>query len=438
MLGPLKTAALLLICTLVRFARADDGVNHCQFATQPDTAILESISLALEQEPHCKKNQAFLFGLGQKFNQTRQYSEAVDRLEAAILLDPNHWEAHLEFAIALEGMGDTTSVDGILRNLLAIEEIPTPLKRQIKAQLEKRQISIGQVTAKRTVIGMIAGYDDNLMGATHVSSFDLTLPAGRIPVRLGDDDRPKGGNFVRLNFEHEGFVPETGSDKTWSYTINANYRFSPDYTPANFGLFQLIVERGASKREGIYTSGGALLMQSAAGASLRHYKLGTGYDLPKTGVSCRLRLGSKFERRAYPSTDALNGYYVGGMSFIACPALGIQAQIRFGRDEPEYDKRPGGSQNQYVMRISKNTTWGQNNLVSEMEYYRQEDQHGYSPLLENNLKRNINKTLYRLEYRTQIADLGPYIGIEYVDQNANLPLFRVSNQVIYAGVRAVW
>ena len=73
-----------------------------------------------------------------------------------------------------------------------------------------------------------------------------------------------------------------------------------------------------------------------------------------------------------------------------------------------------------------------------MEYYRQEDQHGYSPLLENNLKRNINKTLYRLEYRTQIADLGPYIGIEYVDQNANLPLFRVSNQVIYAGVRAVW
>jgi tetratricopeptide (TPR) repeat protein len=145
-------------------------VNHCQFATQPDTAILESISLALEQEPHCKKNQAFLFGLGQKFNQTRQYSEAVDRLEAAILLDPNHWEAHLEFAIALEGMGDTSVTASAQparnrRNSL-FPKAPNQNNR-------KRQPH--QVTAKRTV-SAVAGYDDNLMGATHVSSFDLTLP----------------------------------------------------------------------------------------------------------------------------------------------------------------------------------------------------------------------------------------------------------------------
>lgn len=435
--GPVKPIALLL-CAFARLASAESSGAHCQSPPNAGLSLVETISRALEREPECKKNEAFLFNLGQKLNQVRQYSEAVDRLEAAILLNPTHWGAHLEYAIALEGMGDTASVDGILHNLLAVEEIAPPLKRQIKAQLEKRQSSIGPNTAKRTVLGMAAGYDDNLMGAARVSSFDLTLPSGRVPVSLAEADQAKGGRFVRLNFEHEGFVPEKSSDKTWSYTVNANYRLSPDYTPANFGIFQFILERSHTGHEGIYASGGVLLMQSPTGALLRHYKLGTGYDALGIVGACRLRLGSELERRSYPSVDALNGHYLGGMSYLACPAQGFQAQIRFGRDDPEYDIRPGASQNQYILRLSKNTTWGPGNLVTEMELYRQEDQRGYSPLLENNLKRTINRTLYRLEYRTQISDLGPYVGIEHVDQNANLPLFHITNQVIYVGVRAVW
>lgn len=431
-------AALLLLWGLDNPASADDGGGGCDFPASPGLSLTEIISLALEREPGCKKNEEFLFSLGQKLNQGREYSEAIDRLEAAILLNPSHWAAHLEYAIALEGIGDTVSVDGILRNLLTVEKIGASLKGQIKAQLEKRQTVVGPNLVNRTTLGLVAGYDDNLKGAARVSSFDLTLPAGRIPVTLGEDSQPKAGRFMRLSFEHEGYVRQGGGDQALSYAIHANYRLSPEYSQANFGLIQLMLERSHAEHKGVYYSGGVLLMQAPDGALLRHYKLGAGYDAQGLSGPCRIRGGADLERRSYPDTDALNGYYLGGMSYLACPSLGFQAQVRFGQDRPEYDNRPGGIQNQYTMRLSKNTTWGPGNLVAEIEYYRQEDQRGYSPLLENNLRRIINRSLYRLEYRTQIADLAPYVGIEHVDQSANLSLFRIANQVIYVGIKAVW
>lgn len=429
---------MALICVLVRQASADGGVMDCGIPQAPGSSLALQISDALQRESGCIKNAGFLFDLGQKLNKSRQYAEAIDRLEAAILLDPRNWWAHLEYAIALEGVGDSASVDGILRNLLLVEEISPDLRQQIRAQLDKRQASLGPVLANRTQLGVVAGYDDNLLGAARVSSFDLTLPAGRVPVTLGQESRPKAGRFLRLNLEHEASLPVGSAGKLWSYSINANYRLSPDYSSSNFGLVQFSVERGNGAREGAYTNFGFVSMQAPAGALLRYYKLGAGYEALGFNALCRLRAGGELEYRNYPNGNTLNGRYLGGVSYAVCPALGFQAQMRIGQDNPEYDIRAGSTQNQYSLRLGKNTTLGSGNLVTELEFYRQEDQRGFSPLLENNLKRTINRTLYRIEYRSQKSELGPYIGIEHVDQSANLALFRVSNQVIYVGMRTVW
>lgn len=410
----------------------------CQFDWGQEGTPERVINKALELESACKKDEAFLFAFGQRLNVVHLYAEAADRLEGVLLLNPDHWAAQLEYAISLEGMGDALSAEGVLKNLADNPDVGETLKQQIRAQLDKHRLFVAGRKATRTQFGFITGYDNNLMGGARVSQFDLTLPGGRIPVTLSDESRPQGGWFGRLDLSHDGYFVES-ADKVWSYTLTGNYRYSPENAQANFGLINLLVERGSEQLQGFYTGGALLQLQTPSGSLLRQYQLSSGYDFTApSSATCRFRLAGDVQRRAYPGADVLNGYYSGIAGYWSCPAWGVQAQIRLGQDRAEYDKRPGGMQDQYGLRVGKNTTIGSGVLAAEVDVYHQEDHRGYSPLLEDNLKRNISRVMYRLEYRKMLSGVGPYAGVEVMEQDSNLPLFRISNRVFYIGIRSMW
>jgi hypothetical protein len=86
----------------------------------------------------------------------------------------------------------------------------------------------------------------------------------------------------------------------------------------------------------------------------------------------------------------------------------------------------------------KDTSVGIGKLSLEIEYTRQNDQSGYSPLLENNTVRQVQRVAYRAEYGWTAGRLRPYLSFESLRQQANLPLFDSQNQVLTLGLRSTW
>lgn len=402
---------------------------------------IEQFERTLDERPACLKDPAFLLRLGRRLNQARRYDEAVDRLEAAVMLQPDAWPARLEYAVALEGVGDAPSAAAILA-ALADDPAVDPATREEIRQLQARVSRQRPLAAlpSRTVYGLATGYDDNLLGSTRYHNFQLTLPEGTLEVEMHPDQRSRGGGFLRFDLSHEADLYHEDAAR-WRYGVAGSYRWSVDYAPANLMHMGALVERSPAAAFGWYTQALFQQLHRDGSAVLRQGQLGGGGDLATrlAGAECRLRLGGEAHWLAYPANELLTGRYHGLVASLACPAQLLQLQLRFGEDRPENAQRPGGGQRQQSLRVGKNLPLGDAaSLAAEYEYYRQRDRDGYSPLLENNARRSVDRNIYRIEYRWRLHDLSPYVGFEWLDQHANLPLFAPSNRIFSIGLRGIW
>lgn len=131
----------------------------------------------------------------------------------------------------------------------------------------------------------------------------------------------------------------------------------------------------------------------------------------------------------------LDGRYTGLAGQTFCSERGIQLHWRLGRDTPIDVTRPGAAQAQASLRLSKSTPMGAANLTLEAEFSLQKDSAGYSPLLESNTARRIQRNAWRLEYRWPMGKLNPYLGFEWLEARANLPLFDVRNRLVTLQLR---
>lgn len=403
---------------------------------------VEQFERIFEEHPACRKDAGFLFRLGRRLNQAHRYGEAVDRLEGALMLEPGDWWVRLEYAIALEGSGDGASAAAILAELAGDPAVDGEIRKEIEriqARVKKQGAQSG-LAPGRTVWGLAAGYDDNLLGSTRYNNFQLTLPDGNLAVEVHPDQRPRGGGFLRFDLSHEGEVAWADSAR-WRYGLAGSYRWSVDYAPADLAHMGALLERSPGAGPGFYTQAIIQQLYRGGSAALRQGQLGGGGEagVRLFGAVCRLRLGVEGQWLAYPTSPLLDGRYGGLVGQLACPAEQWQLQLRVGEDRPVHDLRPGGPQHQQSLRVAKTLPVGDAaNLVAEYEYYHQRDRVGYSTLLDNNARRSIDRNIYRLEYRWRLFDLSPFVGLEWLDQDANLALFSPRNRIVNLGVRGFW
>jgi hypothetical protein len=431
---PILPAAAWLIACLAMPAMAEPACDDV-YSKPIDPA--QRLQQALDLEALCYRHAAYLYQLGTLLNKMGRYDEALDRLEGAMLHQPDHWPSQLEYAIALEGIGDVESAAGLLANLAQNTALDSSTQQQIAAL--RQQSGLAPRPLQRTALGLSTGYDDNLMGSTQQQQFDLTLPSGRLPVATDASQRPRAGRFERFDIRYDGDFG-TGLAAHWRYTLLGSYRQSPDYTPANQGQLGVMIERNTSGQQGFYWR--AVYQELTRGGinELRQTRLEGGYERATLlwGQVCQQRLGLDLQQLAYPASENLDGHYTGLALQAYCPTSGLQVQLRAGQDQPTQSSRLGGSQRQYGLRVGKSTPLGAANLAVELEYNHQSDQTGYSELLENNLPRQISRLAYRIEYSWVAGKLSPYVGFEWVSQQANLPLFGLENRLLTAGVRVKW
>lgn len=409
-----------------------------------ETCARQSLAGGGAEAPRCTQRPADLLQLGRQLNLARRYQEAADRLEAALLLDPAAWAVEIEYAIALEGLGDYASADALLAGIAANPTVDPAIRQEIEQLHRHHRWRLGweAPAGARNTLGLAIGYDDNLLGSTRYGSFDLTFAGSRLPVALADENARRGGRFTRLDLGRDGTLAANGEAR-WHYSLAASYRWSIDYEPASRAHFGLLVERSPLAAPGLYAQALAQQLHLGGPALLRLGQLGAGYEIPlpawPTAVgACRLRLGGEVQWLAYPDNAVYNGRYAGAQGHLACPRQQWQMQWRFGEDRPEESTRPGGTQHQHTVRIGKTVALAGGQLAGEYEHYRQTDRAGYSLLLENNARRRLQRNTYRLEYRWVMAGVVPYIALEWLDQQSNLPLFAPQNRILLAGFRYAW
>lgn len=394
----------------------------------------------LATESQCLASPDFLQALGHLLNNAGRYAEALDRLEAAIMLDPNRWAAHLEYALALEGAGDHASAHALIEQLAGDPTVDPAIRQELIDIQSRNPETRWTPRAQRNMLGLSFGYDDNLMGATRYSNLELTLPEGALAVSLDPTNRPKSGRFVRLEMSHENEF-HTTNDARWRYIALGSYRRGIETTQADLGHLALGIQRVPLANTGVYA--GLLIQQLYQGGRQALWQTQTGAGLEHTTTepiehACRIRLGGEWFFTRYPDNAALNGKYTGILLQTLCSNDGWLLQIRAGQDNPDNTNRPGGAQQQRSLRLGYQTALSSGWLSGEYEFYQQKDAQGYSSLLDNNARRTIERHIWRMEYRWPTGRLTPYIGMEVLDQRANLALFAPRNAIVTMGVRHLW
>ncbi len=394
----------------------------------------------------CHKQAPYLYALGQLLNQTGHYDEAIDPLEGALLYQPDHWPSQLEYAIALEGVGDHESAMGLLHLLQNNPAVDSATQQHITALAHQQ--AHAPATQHHGHYALATGYDSNLLGSTYHSQFILTTPDGRLPVELAQDQRERAGGFARAELGY-GSVFGVSPAAQWRYSLLASARATPQASQANLGQWSALLERSTRNGQGPYAMVQHQALQRGGDIALRQNQLGLGYDLAYGGT-CLQRLGLSLHHTSYPNTPLQNGRYTGLLSHTHCPQSDVQVQIRIGEDRPIDATRPGGAQRQTSLRISKTTPFEGARLLLEWEATRQQDQVGYSPLLDNMATRSLWRYAYRAEYRWQRAtpvatsaatpasSISPYLGFEWLDQHSSLTLFELKSRVITLGLRSSW
>lgn len=436
MLSELKACALACMVFMWGYgATTAYAVTACsvvKLAPEPGAALAALQAV----ESQCQKDAPFLHALGRLFNQQGRYDEALDRLEGSLLYRPNHWPTQLEYAIALEGVGDHPSAIELLISLLQNPAVDPNTRQQISALV--RQPGPTRLAKSYGTYSLAAGYDDNLLGSTYHTELSLTTPSGLLPVQFTPDQRPQPGSFTRADLAYDGLLATTNRAQ-WRYSLAGSYRNSPGYPEANIGQINAVLAYSTPGDLGPYLLAQHQTLQRGGNTTVQQNQLGMGYDFAiKTPALCYQRMGLDLQRLTYPASNTFNGRYTGLLAQAHCPAWGLHLQLRVGQDRPDQASRPGGVQHQYSLKVSTRSALNSGHLALEVEATRQHDQNGYSMLLENNTPRVLKRFAYRAEYRYMAGAFSPYIGFEWLDQRANLQLFELKNGVVTVGVRSNW
>lgn len=421
------TAAPELTCTAAQAnpnASADDLLPHLQA---------------------CQNDTAFLARLGRLLNAERRYPEAAEHLERAILLQPDATDMQMDYAIALAGSGDLVSALQLMAGLLARVDLPAPQRASLQA-LRARWAQAARAPLQQTRLqaGLRLGYDNNLLGAPNLSSLTLTLAGEQVRLPLDATNLPRGGAYLRADVraDHTRVQPD---GTRWDIGAALLQRHSQAVPEAGSQQAELAAERTQAHH---YASVSAAWLEARSGGvdGTRFHNLAaaTGWQWAQ-GASCQWRVGAELQQRTLQTNRLLSGRYTGASAQWACASAqpgGPQwrVQLRTGRDTPQQANRPGGAQAEHALRgLLRWPTGPQGAWLLEADISRTQDSAGYSPLLDQGARRQVQRHALRVEYQHTLAPGVLWlVGAEQVNQQSNLPLFGLRSGGAYAGLRANW
>lgn len=411
----------------------------------------------------CQRDAIYLATLGQMLNHQARYHEARDHLERALLFNPEHKEARVDYAIALAGVGDLASAQAMLNALLGEPDLPPRLRENLQNQRNALAGLDSTGWETRVTATTRLGHDSNLSGAPNLATLTLTVAGQPVLLPLDESYKARAGSYARADVQWEMRRNQPDGSR-WDIIASLRARHSPSVVDAGTSMADILVEHShqhtlqdSTNTWGIYTGAAAGLLQAQAG--LRYLSLGAmaGASLQwREGWArgCQGRLGGELQQRQHQTNSVLSGHYWGLSASLSCEnPSGAQwlASLRAGQDKAQDPARPGGDQQQTGVRLAgylplaawwPGATYAgirRGGLLLDTEASRYRDAIGYSPILQDGQVRALSRQTARIEYQFAVAKkLHWAIGAEWVRQRSSLNLFQLQSHGPYAAVRASW
>jgi hypothetical protein len=165
-----------------------------------------SLEALLAEVAQCQTDAEFLAQLGFLLNAQGRYTEALDHLERALMLNPGLKGAQIDYAVALAGIGDYASALTLVQDLLADPALPSGLVPVLQRQIENLSVSMNTGTATtdkplrvRGTAGVQVGYATNPLGSPNLSSLILTFPGLPVELPLDGSYLARPGSYGRAD-----------------------------------------------------------------------------------------------------------------------------------------------------------------------------------------------------------------------------------------------
>lgn len=440
------------------------GPETCEVrASLPAGDRPQAIEAWLAVLGQCQRDASYLAMLGHMLNRSARYSEARDHLERALLFEPEHRQARVDYAIALAGVGDVASAQGMLDLLLSEPGLPPQLRESLQRQYTLLAELDGTRWQTRITATARLGHDSNLGGAPNLGSLTLTVAGQPVLLPLDESYRARAGVYARADVQLE-MRRNLPDGSRWDLIAGVRARRSPTVSSAGTSTADILLERnhqyareGDARTSGPYAGVAIGFLQTQAG--IRYASVGAmaGWAMHwREGLAqgCQGRMGGELQQRQHQTNGILTGHYAGLVVGLACEReSGSQAllSLRAGQDSAQNSTRPGGDQQQASLRLafySPLSAWNRQakyaalragGMLFDVEVSRYQDAAGYSPVLQGGAIRNLNRQTARIEYQSAVAEkLQWVVGVEWVRQRSSLELFQLRSHGPYTALRAIW
>lgn len=419
-----------------------------EISRRPEELAAELERLAILQN-ECISRADYHAFRGQLLLKNRRPGEALESLERALLINPDQPGVQLDFATALAETGDMGAARALAEQLLARDDVPGVLRQTLQG-LKNTSSSPTPLSQDgwqmQGYVQTLMGFESNLNSAPYVSTINLTLPNGNIPLSLDASSQPQAGASLLYAGQLAGL--RLIGDRVLS--LGAEWR--ERQTSASLGLGYRQQELTASYRPispaGWYQRLSYSHFDFEGATRFDNLKASAWRESGPTSLTkdCRYRAGLEVEYREFRLDELEKGRYFGGVAALLCVVSVDQLQwsIHSGRDAATNEGRAGGDQRRREVRVQwqRNLDWGWFGV--EWGALQMRDDVPYSALLGGEIRSMLRKNLkLSLSYPLPAVLPGLPLGgrlsllaaVEVMNQGSSIELFKLRNHTVNGGLR---
>lgn len=424
---------LLLFFPLEAFACVD--LSRFYGEESPDWERTRLELEALFDECLSSSEYFALYGAAQL--NTGRLPEAMESLERALLLDPDNGAALIDYAAALLRDGQLFAAIEANEMVLSREDLPATLQPQVASRQRDWNALVRQTSWQLDLLG---GYDDNLNGAPDEDLIALTLAGEPILLTLNQDFQAVSGPFLNMRgvMRHRRLAPESQHN----FIGQVRGRLSED-SASDVLQFSARYNRLRANRRNSQQLGAGFNHLLFAGNPLFTGTDGSFRYQIGNSRACRPYFGAAFQHQIWHNQSRLNGLEA-KLSFGGnCPLAGssrqrVNVETSLLHNAELKDNRLGGSRDGWQFVAGWQYALPRGLFSAQYLHTSLRDQRGYSILLDNNARRDINRNSFLFQYRERVNFAGTgaqlLINLYHQDQNSNLGIFQTEDTSIEIGL----
>jgi len=442
-------AALLLALPLASPAHADSCPDLQAFYAEAANASADWLRLSRQLGqlmPRCLQNAEFFALYGAAQLNSGQTAAALESLERALLMDPDSGAAQIDYAEALFRQGQIFSAMDMNAQILARQDVPRPLA----AELQDRQRQWRGLTRQRGLQAeVLFGHDSNLNRGPDSSRLTLTLSGEPVEFILSPEFRPISGLFSNLRLS--AFYTRHEPGHSHNLLADLRGRVSED---SRSDLLQLDTRYVFADHQRDHSW--------LYGAALTHLEMGG--EALFTGTEGSLRYVTRSENRCSPyftlagqhqyyhqqngDLDAIESKVAGGLDCsgsrlgsVPLPGSNVfeqrlMAEFSLLNNFALQGSRPGGDRVGWQARLDWQLSLPRRAVFStQLAHTRLHDRKGYSELLADGARRDLERSYVLLQYRKPVfTDTNLLFNVYHQRQRSNIELFSSRDTTVEAGL----